>query len=103
MNETIGVKGGKNDRRRRLKITKKQLEKLNIASKEQIKEEEKLKENQIKSIITVAPVIALGTVLQELTDIKLEKKEKQDSSSNKPVEVIEQNNISLPETTIDKK
>ena len=102
MNETIGVKDRNNDRRRRLKITKKQLKKLDVASKEQIKEE-KLKENQIKSIVTVIPLITIGTVFKELTDTKLETKEKQESSSSKVVEIVEQNNISLPETNIDKK
>ena len=39
MNETIGVKGGRNDRRRRMLITKKMKEKLELYYKEQKEKE----------------------------------------------------------------
>lgn len=68
MNETIGVKGGKNDRLRRLRITKKQKEKL---KQEQLDEEtkeleKKVKKIQILSLIGVIPVAAIGQTIKTL-------------------------------------
>ena len=57
MNETIGVKGGKNDRRRSLLITKKAKEKLQAyqEEKELKKLEEKVKKNQILAFFKIFP------------------------------------------------
>ena len=47
MNETIGVKGGRNDRRRSLLITKKVKEKLEAYHQEQKEKELKELENKV--------------------------------------------------------
>lgn len=70
MNETIGVKGGKNDRRRSLIIKKAQKKKLQDAyKKEQLKQlEKKVKHIQVVSLIKVLPVALTGQVFKTLID-----------------------------------
>ena len=83
MNETIGVKGGKNDNRRRLKIQKKKLEKIKNAEEQQEKK-------HIKMVINIA---SPPTIIKEI----------EREISEQPVEIIEQNSISIKKTEIDKK
>lgn len=80
MNETIGVKGGKNDRKRRLFITKKAKEKLIELQQEkedkEIKElEEKIKRNQILTFFKILPIITIGQIYTSLTENSSKKKE----------------------------
>lgn len=135
MDETIGVKGGKNDRRRSLVITKKQYKKLEEhkleqEKKELEKEENTFKINQVKSVVISVPLIVTGSIFKELVspkepskDSKINlttekyssKKKKQEEKpskeitssqevqSDKVVEVVEQNNIPLPESDIETK
>lgn len=69
MNETIGVKGGKNDHLRRMRITRKQKEKL---AREQAEDEEtkalekKVRCLQILSFIGAVPVAAVGQTVKTL-------------------------------------
>lgn len=124
MNETIGVKGGRNDRRRTLTITKKQYQKLKEYKKEQEKqalkqEEKRLKINQVKSLATAVPLVVSAAVFKELISPK-EHKEKtsvtvttnkydqkkeilaeEKQKDNGIVEKVEQNNIPLPESDIE--
>lgn len=69
MNETIGQKGGHNDQKRRLIITKKQLAKLKAYQEEQeLKElEDKVKKQQALTFLKIAPIIITGTVLKTLS------------------------------------
>lgn len=80
MNETIGVKGGKNDLRRRLIITKKAKEKLLKSHQEQKNQElkkleQKVKQQQLLTLIATVPIAAIGQVYTVLTEDK--EKEKQ--------------------------
>ena len=69
MDETIGQKGGHNDQKRSLIITKKQLAKLKAYQEEQeLKElEDKVKRQQLVTFIKIAPIIITGTVLKTLS------------------------------------
>lgn len=72
MDETIGAKGGANDRRRRLKITTKQLQSLiEQRDREELKKEEErikkkkeleriIRRNDIITFIKIAPLILIG-------------------------------------------
>ena len=68
MNETIGVKGGKNDRLRRLRITKKQKEKLQKEQQDdETKElEKRVKKLQILTLIGTIPIVAIGQTIKTL-------------------------------------
>lgn len=86
MDETIGVKGGKNDRRRRLKITSSQLKKLLEYDEEDRKKrkEEKLKKkkelerllrrNDIISFIKISPLVLIGNIFKEFSKETPERK-----------------------------
>lgn len=80
MNETIGVKGGRNDRRRSLVITKAMQKKLSEHFKElQQKElkdlEKKVSMYQKLSFLVSVPIATLGQVYLTLTHDNLHKKE----------------------------
>lgn len=73
MNETIGVKGGKNDRRRSLQITKAHKKKLTIYQQEQQEKDfEKLEKsvsiNQGITLIKILPIVLIGQIYQSLTE-----------------------------------
>lgn len=69
MNETIGGKAGKNDRRRTRIITKSKEEKLKkFKEQEDLKKLEKeVKKQQLKTVLAVTPIIVTGTVLKTLS------------------------------------
>ena len=70
MDETIGVKGGKNDRRRFLFITKKKQEKLAKDKEKEEKElEKKVKKNQIFILIKTIPIVLVGGTFKTLYDV----------------------------------
>lgn len=80
MNETIGVKGGRNDRRRTLLITQKMKEELQDYHQEQQEKEFKELEKKVKlqqKLVAVAaiPIAAFGQVYLTLTNDSLKKKE----------------------------
>ena len=79
MNEDIGAKGGKNDRRRSLKITKMQKEKLEKQerlSKEEIKKlEAEVRKQQILNFITVIPLVIFGGIFYTFKSKKTEEQE----------------------------
>ena len=76
MDETIGAKGGYNDRRRTLIITNKQKEKLKEKQQEKkLKElEEKVKKQQIYTLIKSLPIAIGGGTFKILYDIGTGKK-----------------------------
>ncbi len=76
MDETIGAKGGYNDRRRTLIITNKQKEKLKEKQQEkELKElEEKVKKQQIYTLIKSLPIAIGGGTFKILYDIGTGKK-----------------------------
>ena len=92
MNETIGVKGGKNDRRRSLLITKKAKEKLQAyqEEKELKKLEEKVKKNQILAFFKIFPIITLGQVY---TSIVENLKKKKELAIKELIELLKKENI----------
>ncbi|MBQ6323483.1 MAG: hypothetical protein IJI22_01485 [Bacilli bacterium] len=77
MNETIGARGGKNDRRRVLRIKKKQQKKLQeIAHEEEIKQLEKeVKKKQVYTLIKTLPIVILGGTIKSFLDAGEQKKE----------------------------
>lgn len=66
MDETIGVKGGKNDRKRFLFITRKQQEKENSEKEELKKREKKVKRNQVFILIKTIPIVLVGGTFKTL-------------------------------------
>ena len=66
MDETIGVKGGRNDRKRTLIITKKKKEKL----------EKEVKRRQAYNLVKFIPLVLVGQTIKELTNNKKTEKEK---------------------------
>lgn len=80
MNETIGVKGGKNDRLRRLRITKQQKEKLEKHQQEQeqkelVELEKKVKQQQRITFLKTLPIVIAGQIYTTLTEDNEKKKE----------------------------
>ena len=79
MNETIGVKGGRNDRRRRLIITKKEKKKLEIYQKK-LKEKElaelerKVKNLQKITLLKTLPIVTIGQIIKTITDTEEDKR-----------------------------
>lgn len=95
MNETIGVKGGKNDRRRTLLITKKMKERLEAYHQEQKEKEFKELEKKVKlqqKLVAVAavPIAAFGQVYLTLTHDNLKKKE---LALKEAIELLEKENL----------
>ena len=70
MDETIGVKGGRNDRKRTLIITKKKKEKL----------EKEVKRRQAYNLVKFIPLVLVGQTIKELTNNKKTEKEKPKNS-----------------------
>ena len=70
MNETIGVKGGKNDRRRTIKIKEAQKKKLNeIVEEHELKELEKeVKKQQVFTLLKTLPIAIAGGTFKTLYD-----------------------------------
>lgn len=101
MNETIGVKGGKNDRRRVLKITKQRKKQLQ-AREEELKElENKVKKQQYLTLIKIIPITLVGGTIKTIyeTATNKRKNKKQDSNSKsisqKPSSSEENTNTAL--------
>lgn len=101
MNETIGSKGGHNDRIRTLKITQKNKEKLKQYEEErELKELEKdVRKKQLYTLIKTIPIISGIGVFKVLTD----KKEKEEINEQPPEyqiieeqEEVKENKPSLP-------
>ena len=99
MNETIGSKGGHNDYRRVMTITRRQKEKLQKYQEEQeLKELEKeVKKKQRYTLIKTMPIVILGQAFIELTkpknkELKEEKfivEDKEEPKTKKVVIVLE--------------
>ena len=70
MNETIGVKGGKNDRRRMLRINKEKKKKLKEYQEQQeLKQlEKKVQHLQRVTLIKVLPIVLTGQVFKTIID-----------------------------------
>lgn len=95
MNETIGVKGGKNDRRRTLLITKKQKKKLEEYHQQQKEKEFKELEKRVKlqqKLVALAavPIATFGQVYLTLTNDELKKKE---LALKEAIELLEKENL----------
>ena len=89
MNETIGIKGGSNDRRRMIIIKKKQKDKLKkYEENKKIKELEKdVKRKQFITLIKTIPVILFGGTIKTFID-NSKKKIDPDNSPEKKDKVI---------------
>ncbi len=78
MNETIGVKGGANDRKRRLRITKKQKAKLrkhqeDESKKELEKLEKKVRHIQRITLVKTLPIVITGGVIKTIYETSQKK------------------------------
>ena len=118
MNETIGVKGGNNDRRRSLRISKKQKKKLQDEEEQrEIAElEKKVKKQQRFTLIRTLPIVLLGSAFKTLYDTargktfdreeeksKLEIKdhdEEKKEKKNEPLEIHQVETSSLGDTSV---
>ena len=80
MDETIGVKGGHNDFRRTLTITKDKKEKLKRYQEEQeLKElEKKVKHQQRYTLIKTLPIVIVGQLFNEISNNKPNKEIKKE-------------------------
>jgi hypothetical protein len=95
MNETIGVKGGRNDRRRRMLITKKMKEKLELYYKEQKEKEFKELERKVKlqqklTALVAIPIAAAGQVYETITN---DHEKKKALLLKEAIELIEKENM----------
>ena len=95
MNENIGAKGGRRDRRRTLIIAKEKEKKLKQAQtkeQEQLKKlEKKVKQIQIVTFFKAVPIIIAGQTFKTLIgniNKKEEKKAKKENPNNKEIEVL---------------
>ena len=95
MNETIGVKGGHNDYKRVMTITRKQKEKLKKYQEEQeIKELKKaVQKKQVYTLIKTLPIVLVGQAFKELT-----KPNKKDKDKEKFIVVENEEVKEKPET-----
>ena len=95
MNETIGVKGGHNDYKRVMAITKKQKEKLKKYQEEQeLKELKKaVQKKQVYTLIRTLPIVLVGQAFKELT-----KPNKKDKDKEKFIVVENEEVKEKPET-----
>lgn len=100
MNEGIGSRGGRNDRRRSLKIKlrqKKKLKKLEKLSEKSILEK-KVKRNQILNFIFIVPITLLGGIVKSVVE-KEDKshinkiKQEEKLETEKVVEIQEENPV----------
>ncbi len=74
MDETIGAKGGKNDRKRSLMISKRIKKKLQEQEEKEISElEQKVKKQQKYTLIRTIPIILFGGTVQTLYDVSRNK------------------------------
>ena len=95
MNETIGVKGGRNDRRRSLLITKKVKEKLEAYHQEQKEKELKELENKVNlqqklTLLVTVPIATIGQVYETLT---VNNEKKKELALKEAIELLEKENI----------
>ena len=95
MNETIGVKGGKNDRRRTFIITEKQKKKLEedyqLQKEAELKKlEKKVNLQQKITLLTVVPIAVLGQVYLTLTQDNEKKKE---LALKEAIDLLEKENL----------
>ena len=80
MNETIGVKGGHNDRLRTLRITQEFKRKLELLQEEQHQKEleeleKKVKQQQRITFLKTLPIVIVGQIYTTLTENNAKKKE----------------------------
>ncbi len=103
MDETIGVKGGKQDRIRTLKITKKSKKKLQELEEErQIKDlEKKIKKQQIYTLIKALPIAISGGFIKTIHDTAIGKKQKDKEEQNSKWRIKECDGDISPKTPIE--
>ena len=77
MNETIGVKGGKQDRRRQMKLKKRRKkiqQEREMLDQETLDLEKQVRKLQILTFLGAVPIAAVGATVQTLTEDKEEKR-----------------------------
>ena len=99
MNETIGVKGGKQDNLRRMKI-KKRRKKLQrqreILDQETLDLEKQVRKLQILTFLGAVPIAAVGATVQTLTENEEEKRRLELEEAKK--HLLDSNSFSEKET-----
>ena len=103
MDETIGVKGGKQDRRRTLKIAKEKKKKLEeLEEIEELKElEKRVKKRQIYTLVKALPIALGGGFVKTIHDISIGKKEKDKEEENSKWRIKEYDGDISPKTPIE--
>lgn len=99
MNETIGIKGGKNDRRKRILITKQQKKELMLyyekLKKDELKKlEQKVRREQCITFIKTIPIVLAGQVYKTLAHDSKDNKKIINSTTQK--EEIDKTNYLSP-------
>ena len=103
MDETIGVKGGKQDRRRTIKITKARKKKLEeLEELEDIKElEKKVRKKQIYTIIKALPIALGGGFVKTIHDTAVGKHKKDKEEENSKWRIKEYDGDISPKTPVE--
>ena len=108
MDETIGVKGGKNDRRRTVIIEENKKKKLqDLAEEKEIKElEKKVRKQQLFTLIKALPVVIGGEIVKTIHDTAIAKTnhDKEESNSKWRIKEYDSDNTkkSIQEDEIEK-
>ena len=103
MDETIGVKGGKQDRRRTLRITKEKKRKLQeFEEQEEIKElERKVKKRQLYTLVKALPIALGGGFIKTIYDISAGKVKKDKEEENSKWRIKEYDGDISPKTPVE--
>lgn len=83
MNENIGAKGGKNDRKRTLIITQRAKKKLEEAEEKEERKKKSIKRIDIETLIKIIPILILGNTLEVLSPSKKKEEEKKEQLQDK--------------------
>ena len=103
MDETIGVKGGKQDRRRTIKIAKAKKKKLEeLKEIEEIKElEKKVRKKQIYTLIKALPIALGGGFVKTIHDTALGKQQRDKEEENSKWRIKEYDGDVSPKTPVE--
>ena len=103
MDETIGVKGGKQDRRRTIKIAKAKKKKLEeLKEIEEIKElEKKVRKKQIYTLIKALPIALGGGFVKTIHDTAVGKQQRDKEEENSKWRIKEYDGDVSPKTPVE--
>ena len=97
MNETIGVKGGKNDRRRTIKIKEAKKKKIQEQDEELKQLEKEVGKQQVFTLIKALPIAVVGGAFKTMYDtaVGVKKIDKENANSNWRIKEYDTDNTTL--------